>query len=74
MRNFDVWYARLDVDTLLADVAKVADAKQMKTARKNVAKAGKKNRPQGVRSPRPRGSTASRGSSAIRRCWFRLAS
>ncbi len=43
MRNFDVWYARLDVDTLLADVAKVADAKQMKAARKNVAKAGKKN-------------------------------
>ena len=43
MRNFDVWYARLDVDTLLADVAKVADAKEMKAARKNVAKAGKKN-------------------------------
>jgi uncharacterized protein (DUF2252 family) len=43
MRNFDVWYARLDIDTLLADLAKVADAKQMKAARKNVAKAGKKN-------------------------------
>ena len=43
MRNLEVWYARLDVDTLLADVAKVADAKQMKAARKNVAKAGKKN-------------------------------
>ena len=43
MRNFDVWYARLDVDALLADLAKVADAKQMKAARKNVAKAGKKN-------------------------------
>ena len=43
MRNLDVWYARLDVDTLLADLAKVADRKQMKAARKNVAKAGKKN-------------------------------
>ena len=29
MRNFDVWYARLDVDALLADLAKVADRKQM---------------------------------------------
>ena len=43
MRNLDVWYARLDVETLLADLAKVADKKQMKAARKNVAKAGKKN-------------------------------
>ena len=43
MRNFDVWYARLDVEALLADLAKVADRKQMKAARKNVAKAGKKN-------------------------------
>ena len=43
MRNFDVWYARLDVEALLADLAKVADRKQMKAARKNVAKAEKKN-------------------------------
>jgi uncharacterized protein (DUF2252 family) len=43
MRNFDVWYARLDVDALLADLAKVADRKQMKAMRKNVAKARKKN-------------------------------
>ena len=43
MRNFDVWYARLDVDTLLADLAKVADRKQMKAVHKNVKKAGKKN-------------------------------
>ncbi len=43
MRNLDVWYARLDVETLLADLAKVADKKQMKAARKNVKKAGKKN-------------------------------
>ena len=43
MRNLDVWYARLDVDALFADIAKVADAKEMKAARKNVAKAGKKN-------------------------------
>jgi uncharacterized protein (DUF2252 family) len=43
MRNLDVWYVRLDADTLLADLAKVADRKQMKVVRKNVAKAGKKN-------------------------------
>jgi uncharacterized protein (DUF2252 family) len=43
MRNLDVWYARLDVNTLIADLAKVADRKQMKVVYKNVAKAGKKN-------------------------------
>ena len=43
MRNLDVWYARLDVDTLLADLAKVAPGKAMKEARKDVKKAGKKN-------------------------------
>jgi uncharacterized protein (DUF2252 family) len=43
MRTLDVWYARLDVDTLLADLAQVATAKAMKEARKDVAKAGKKN-------------------------------
>jgi uncharacterized protein (DUF2252 family) len=43
MRNLDVWYARLDVETLLAELAKVATAKQMKTARKDVKRARKKN-------------------------------
>ena len=43
MRNLEVWYARLDVEALLADLAKVADRKQMKVAQKGVAKAGKKN-------------------------------
>ena len=43
MRNLDVWYARLDVDALLAELAKVATAKAMKEARKGVKKAGKKN-------------------------------
>jgi uncharacterized protein (DUF2252 family) len=43
MGNLEVWYARLDVDTLLADLSKVADRKQMKAAEKNVAKAQKKN-------------------------------
>ena len=43
MRNLDVWYARLDVDTFLAELAKVASAKAMKEARKGVKKAGKKN-------------------------------
>ena len=43
MRNLDVWYARLDVDTLIADLAKVAHKKQLKAVHKNVKKAGKKN-------------------------------
>ena len=43
MRNLDVWYARLNVTTVIADLAKVADRKQMKTAHKSVAKAEKKN-------------------------------
>src|SRR5262245_37357901 len=43
MRNLDVWYARLDVDTLLGELAKVAPAKELKEARRNVAKAHKKN-------------------------------
>ncbi len=43
MGNLDVWYARLDVESVIADLAKVADHKQMKAARKSVAKAHKKN-------------------------------
>jgi uncharacterized protein (DUF2252 family) len=43
MRNLDVWYARLDVDTLLADLAKVADRERMKAMHKDVKKAEKKN-------------------------------
>jgi uncharacterized protein (DUF2252 family) len=43
MGNLDVWYARLDVDTLLADLARVIDRKQMKVAEKSKAKAEKKN-------------------------------
>jgi uncharacterized protein (DUF2252 family) len=43
MGNLDVWYARLDVDALLADLAKVTDRKQMKAVERNVAKAHKKN-------------------------------
>ena len=43
MRNLEVWYARLDVDAFLAELAKVASAKAMKEARKGVKKAGKKN-------------------------------
>ena len=66
MRNLDVWYARLDVETLLADIAKVADKKQMKAARKNVAKAHKKNSLKAF-DRLVAWSTASRGSSATRR-------
>ncbi len=43
MGNLDVWYARLDVETLLAEVAQVANREQMKAAERNVAKAHKKN-------------------------------
>ncbi len=43
MQNLDVWYARLDVEGLLAELGKVADKKQMKAVHKNVAKAHKKN-------------------------------
>jgi uncharacterized protein (DUF2252 family) len=43
MGNLEVWYARLDIEALLADVAKVANRKQVKAAEKNVAKAHKKN-------------------------------
>lgn len=43
MGNLAVWYARLDVGALLADLAKVADRKQMKAADKNVKKAKRKN-------------------------------
>ncbi len=43
MPNIDVWYARLDVETVIAGLAKVATAKEMTTARKSVAKAHRKN-------------------------------
>jgi uncharacterized protein (DUF2252 family) len=42
MRNLDVWYARLDVDRLLAELAKVAASGDLKAARKGIAKAKKK--------------------------------
>ncbi len=43
MRNLDVWYARLDIDTLLAELATVIDRKALKAAQRNVRKAQKKN-------------------------------
>jgi uncharacterized protein (DUF2252 family) len=43
MRNLDVWYARLDIESLLTELAKVVTAKEMKTARKSVEKAQRKN-------------------------------
>ena len=69
MRNLDVWYARLDVDTVLAELAKVASAKRMKEARKGVKKAGKKNSLRAF-DRLVRVVDGSRGSSATRRCWF----
>ena len=68
MRNLDVWYARLHVESFLAEVAKVATAKQMKTARKNVAKAHKKNSLRAPSIASSGWSMASRGSSATHRC------
>jgi uncharacterized protein (DUF2252 family) len=43
MRNLDVWYARLDVETLLAEIAKVADRQLVKKAERSAEKAGRKN-------------------------------
>jgi uncharacterized protein (DUF2252 family) len=43
MRNLDVWYARLDIESLLTELAKVVTAEEMKTARKSVEKAQRKN-------------------------------
>jgi uncharacterized protein (DUF2252 family) len=43
MGNLDVWYARLDADALLADLAKFESHKHLKAAKKGVAKAYKKN-------------------------------
>jgi hypothetical protein len=38
MRNLDLWYTRIDVDDLLADLARFATAKEQKRADKNLAK------------------------------------
>ena len=43
MKNLDVWYARLDIETLLGELAKVAKRKRLEAAERNVAKAHKKN-------------------------------
>ena len=74
MRNLDVWYARLDVDSPARRSGQgrrpQADeggaARTWRRPRRRTA-----SRPSIASSTR---STASRGSSAIRRCWFRPAS
>ena len=43
MGNLDVWYARLDVESVLAELAKTADRRLIRKAEANVAKAKKKN-------------------------------
>jgi uncharacterized protein (DUF2252 family) len=43
MRNLDVWYARLDVDTLLGEIAKLGDRKLARKAERNAEKASRKN-------------------------------
>jgi uncharacterized protein (DUF2252 family) len=43
MRNLDVWYARLDVDTLLGEIARLGSRKLTKKAKRNAEKAGRKN-------------------------------
>ena len=55
MRNLDVWYARLDVDTLLADLAKVATAKAMKEATEGRQEGRQEEQHEGLRSPRSGG-------------------
>ena len=42
MRFLDVWYARIDVDELFAEVAPTTDKATVKAAQKNLAKARKK--------------------------------
>jgi len=41
--NLDLWYARVDVEELIAQARKLASAKQIKRARRNVAKARTKD-------------------------------
>ena len=43
MRNLDIWYTRVDVDDLLAELQREATAKQRKRADKNLAKARTKD-------------------------------
>jgi uncharacterized protein (DUF2252 family) len=43
MKNLDLWYARVNVDDLLARVAALATAKQIKRFERNVAKAQSKD-------------------------------
>jgi uncharacterized protein (DUF2252 family) len=43
MRNLEVWYARLDVDRILTDLAKVAPSRDLKEARREAAKAQKRD-------------------------------
>ena len=43
MRNLEVWYARLDVDRIVTDLAKVAPSRDVKQARKGAAKARKRD-------------------------------
>ncbi len=43
MRNLEVWYARLDVDRILTDLAKVAPRGHLKEARREAAKAQKRD-------------------------------
>jgi uncharacterized protein (DUF2252 family) len=38
MRNLDLWYSRIDVDDLVAELARFATAKEQKRADKNLAK------------------------------------
>ena len=69
MRNLDVWYARLDVESLLADLAKVATAKADEDGEEG-RREGRARRTASGRSIASSGwSMVSRGSSATRRCW-----
>jgi hypothetical protein len=52
MRNLDVWYARLDVDTLLADLAQVATPQGGEGGEDGGREGRQEEQPQSVRSPR----------------------
>ena len=46
--NLDLWYARLDVEDLMAGAELIATSKERKRAEQNVAKTPTKDQPQGV--------------------------
>ena len=67
MRFLDVWYSRIDVDKLIAELAPTADKAAVKSARKALAKAQHADEPRLAGEVRASRSTAATGSSSSRR-------